>query len=107
MIFENDDPEVGVKYLKLLNALDGTQLCLDDEEGEWTENWTSRPIPDATAEALCAGCPFLEACRDYAVAAQEEHGIWGGTTYDMRKQLKFKITHGEKVQDGHEDSEGA
>jgi len=106
VIFENDDPEVGAKYLVLLDALDGTQLCLDDEEGLWTENWTGRPIPDETARELCAGCKFLEECADYAVAAQEEHGIWGGTTYEMRKQLKFKIKHGEKVEDGRNSTEG-
>ena len=93
MIFEDQDPEVGQKFLTLITALDGTQNCVDDPEGEWTENWTSRPIPNETAEKLCAGCPFLEQCLDYAVAAQEEHGIWGGTTYEMRKQIKFDREH--------------
>ena len=95
MIFENDDPEVGRKYLTLITALDGTQPCLDDPEGLYMENWTGRPIPDSVAEELCAGCPFKDICLDYAVAAQEEDGIWGGTTYEMRKQLKYAEAHSE------------
>ena len=32
------------------------------------------------AKAICEGCPVKEPCLDYAVAARETVGIWGGTT---------------------------
>lgn len=86
-IFEFNDEEVARKYLKLLFRLDGTQKCAEDPD-EYTENWTGRPIPDEVAERACEGCKFIEECRDYAVAADEERGIWGGTTPHMRKRMK-------------------
>jgi WhiB family redox-sensing transcriptional regulator len=35
------------------------------------------------ARSVCARCPVVGDCFQYAVAA-EEHGIWGGTTRDER-----------------------
>jgi len=32
----------------------------------------------AEARALCEGCPLLQACGNFAVAAQMPHGVWGG-----------------------------
>lgn len=32
----------------------------------------------AWAVASCAGCPALDPCRAYAVAAGERDGVWGG-----------------------------
>ncbi|WP_411194679.1 WhiB family transcriptional regulator [Rhodococcus jostii] len=29
-------------------------------------------------QTICRACPVLQKCRDYAVAANEPHGIWGG-----------------------------
>lgn len=87
MIFESDDPEVREKYFELWSALDGTQPCAEDPD-EYTENWTGRPIPDDVAKRLCVGrgCKFVEECKAYARAAQEEYGIWGGETPEMRKR---------------------
>ena len=31
-----------------------------------------------TAKALCADCPVLDLCRDYALNTGQEFGIWGG-----------------------------
>src|SRR6478609_9031001 len=36
------------------------------------------------AKAICAGCPALIDCRNYAIAAGETSGIWGGLTADER-----------------------
>lgn len=91
MIFEHDDPEVKTKFLKLVWALDGTQPCADDPD-MYMENWTGRPIPDEVAERACAGCKFIEQCKDYAIAADEEIGIWGGTSPDKRRRMKDEGT---------------
>lgn len=39
------------------------------------------------AKALCARCPVWEDCLDYAIAAQERHGIWGGMTPEERSEV--------------------
>ncbi len=31
------------------------------------------------AKRLCSECPIQMACFEYALAAKERHGIWGGT----------------------------
>ncbi|WP_237565922.1 WhiB family transcriptional regulator [Ornithinimicrobium cerasi] len=30
------------------------------------------------AKTVCARCPVAQACRDYAIATGQQHGIWGG-----------------------------
>ena len=39
----------------------------------------------AEARAVCAGCPVQAQCLDYALAANERHGIWGGLTERQRR----------------------
>ncbi|CRZ13409.1 WhiB family transcriptional regulator [Mycolicibacterium neworleansense] len=39
------------------------------------------------AKQLCEDCPVLSACRDHALAAAEQHGIWGGLTPSERNAL--------------------
>lgn len=87
-MFDFKNEEVEELYFEFLWSLDGTQPCAVDPD-EYVENYTSRPIPIATAEGLCQGrgCKFVETCKAYAVAAQEEAGIWGGTTPEQRKGL--------------------
>ncbi len=42
-----------------------------------------------TAHALriCATCPVIEECLDYALMARERYGVWGGTTERERRRL--------------------
>jgi WhiB family redox-sensing transcriptional regulator len=39
-----------------------------------------RRIVIAEAKTVCRRCPVTEACLDYANAAGERYGIWGGKT---------------------------
>jgi len=84
-----DDEEIEEKRLDLLWSLDGSQPCIEEPD-KYIENWTGRPIPDEVAERLCAGCKPLikEKCLTYAVAADEELGIWGGTTVAKRREIR-------------------
>ena len=51
----------------------------------YVENWSKKnQVSEEQAAELCAGCPVLDLCRDYAIAAKEPFGIWGGTTPAMR-----------------------
>lgn len=86
-MFEFKNESVADLYDELWYKLNGKQLCAEDPD-PWVENYTSRPIPVEVAEELCAGCPFYQECRDYAIAAEEENGIWGGTTPEQRRELR-------------------
>lgn len=46
----------------------------------------------AQARAVCAACPLLNPCRDWAITQPAKHldGIWGGTTAHERKLLQAK-----------------
>ncbi len=37
--------------------------------------------------AICRPCPILLPCLSWAVA-NEQHGVWAGTTPNQRKQLR-------------------
>ncbi len=40
------------------------------------------------AKAICRRCPVQEECLDYALAANEQSGIWGGATEAERRSIR-------------------
>ncbi len=38
--------------------------------------------------SYCRGCPVRNACLDEAITNGETHGIWGGTTWEQRRNLQ-------------------
>ena len=38
------------------------------------------------AKLICRGCPVSIACLSWALATDQEHGIWGGLTEDERRK---------------------
>src|SRR5690606_24503584 len=46
------------------------------------------------AKRICAGCPVLDQCRQYALDNNILEGVWGGTTEIDRRQLKPRPKHG-------------
>jgi hypothetical protein len=63
-----------------------------EEHGSQCEGYTDVFYPEnddklniTTAKFICATCPIVQECQDYALAAKEEYGIWGGLTPDERK----------------------
>ena len=40
------------------------------------------------AKSVCATCPVRLQCLQYAVAADERYGIWGGLNQDERRLLQ-------------------
>ena len=40
------------------------------------------------AKAICAICPVMQECFDFAIENEEEYGIWGGTTRTERQQFR-------------------
>lgn len=76
-IFGHMEPEDRARYEALIDSMDGTEPCSLDPD-LFTEEWV-RGIRKEKAEELCADCPVLDLCRDYAVQAKEPHHVWGGT----------------------------
>jgi WhiB family transcriptional regulator, redox-sensing transcriptional regulator len=40
----------------------------------------------ARAKTICAGCPVRRECLEFALAHDQAHGIWGGTTPEDRQR---------------------
>lgn len=43
---------------------------------------------EAYAISICRRCPVRDACLDWAMRAEESHGIWGGTTPRDRARIR-------------------
>lgn len=42
------------------------------------------------AKAICAVCPVIDDCLEYALETNQRSGIWGGTSEKERKSLRRK-----------------
>jgi WhiB family redox-sensing transcriptional regulator len=42
----------------------------------------------ATAKRICRACHAAEECLEFALATNQEAGIWGGTTEEERRKLR-------------------
>lgn len=48
------------------------------------------PVSDeeaAAAKAVCAQCPVLQPCLEYALGNRERDGVWGGATERERRRM--------------------
>ncbi|EEH63671.1 transcription factor WhiB [Gleimia coleocanis DSM 15436] len=50
------------------------------------ERGSTRRRRAEAAKAICATCPVLEQCREYALKVQEPYGIWGGMSEEERRE---------------------
>jgi WhiB family redox-sensing transcriptional regulator len=42
----------------------------------------------AAAKAVCRSCDAQSACLEFALATNQESGIWGGTSEEERRKLR-------------------
>jgi WhiB family redox-sensing transcriptional regulator len=50
---------------------------------------TGQAVADiAWAKGICAACPVRLACLEYAVATDQQYGVWGGMTEDERRSTR-------------------
>lgn len=42
----------------------------------------------AKAKAVCADCPVVRACLEWALESNQQDGIWGGTDEGERRRLR-------------------
>jgi WhiB family redox-sensing transcriptional regulator len=75
------------------------------DEIDWTEGLCSETDPDIffpekgehtsshAAKRVCASCPLVVPCLTGALERNEEFGIWGGSSYKNRQNIrKGRIT---------------
>ena len=41
-----------------------------------------------TARRICGACIVADECLEFALATNQESGVWGGTTEDERRRLR-------------------
>ena len=56
----------------------------EDEEGRGLP----QKLSEDQAEQLCADCPLLKLCYDFAVANEVTHGVWGGINFGAENNAK-------------------
>lgn len=49
----------------------------------------SEYITQDEADIICHGCPLLKACYDFALANDEQHGVWGGVNFSIGEDELF------------------
>ncbi len=49
------------------------------------ERGPSRMRREMAAKAVCNGCPVLDNCLRWALAAREPYGVWGGLSTEERE----------------------
>ena len=84
------------------------QLVLIDPMCAQTDPDVCFPKSDAVgrAKALCRVCSAENnhACRDFAIANDERHGVWGGLTVEELAKLKDERARNEAT---YQNSQGA
>jgi hypothetical protein len=48
-------------------------------------------VSEDFAEELCSGCPLLKKCYDFAVASNQEWGVWGGINFTKQEDGLFEL----------------
>ena len=88
-------------------------MALDDLMWEPTEGWRDEAacggvesalfVPageeeslTAAAKSICAACPVVEECLQYAIATNQSEGVWGGMTGAERRRLRRRLRDRER-----------
>jgi WhiB family redox-sensing transcriptional regulator len=62
-------------------------LCAQSSPDLWFPEGSLHEV-NAEARRICQRCPVIDECLAYALANNEDHGIWGGLAANERKLLK-------------------
>jgi WhiB family redox-sensing transcriptional regulator len=81
-----------------------TGIALAQDRGDWRAESACRDTdPDLffpvgttgpaieqidAAKAVCAECPVQSQCLEFALATNQDSGVWGGTSEDERRRLR-------------------
>ena len=64
--------------------------CRDTEPDLFFPVGTTGPAVEQidSAKAVCRQCPVQVACLEFALATNQEAGVWGGTSEEERRKLR-------------------
>ena len=67
-----------------------TAACRDTDPDLFFPVGTTGPAIEQieNAKAVCRACDAQSLCLEYALATNQDSGIWGGTSEDERRQLR-------------------
>ena len=67
-----------------------TEACRDTDPDLFFPVGTTGPAIEqiANAKAVCGQCDSQAACLEYAIATNQDSGIWGGTSEEERRQMR-------------------
>jgi hypothetical protein len=68
-------------------AFDGSQSCAGSDPEAWFPEDAAMARHHKTAKRICAGCPWLDPCLEYALHVRVD-GIWGGTVQSERQAIR-------------------
>lgn len=91
---EQISQEVSDAYMRLSDAVDecGETACMSAPDIYFTDMEDRNSVSlRAYAKKQCADCPVKNLCLEYALVANETHGVWGGTTAKERKDLRRRL----------------
>ena len=78
---------------------DQTEISTSEEAAAlWMAQGNCRNYPPAAffpsdgvgvdrARKICATCPVIETCKEYALVNHIEHGVWGGCSERERRRI--------------------
>ena len=72
-----------------------TAACRDTDPDLFFPVGTTGPAIEqiANAKAVCQQCESQTACLEFAIATNQDSGIWGGTSEEERRQLRKKFNN--------------
>jgi WhiB family transcriptional regulator, redox-sensing transcriptional regulator len=71
-----------------------TLACRENADFFFPEDFyapRAKVLSERIARMLCDECPIKDLCRDYAISAQEDYGIWGGTNARERREARLAL----------------
>jgi WhiB family transcriptional regulator, redox-sensing transcriptional regulator len=73
-----------------VSAWRNRSACLDSDPDVFFPIGSTGPATEQieTARRICGACPVSEECLEFALATNQEAGIWGGTTEEERRKLR-------------------
>ena len=87
---ESSWPSCGTVRSNGTTVIGGIWLPVATEPDLFFPIGTTGPAVDQieAAKRVCRGCDALEPCLDFALATNQESGVWGGTSEEERRKLR-------------------
>ena len=94
------------EYIKLAEAMENAPTippCMNTDPELFFPDQDANVNLYQVAKQLCAQCPIIQQCLEYALKTDEQFGVWGGLTAFERRKLKRggKIAIGKATKAGH------